>query len=171
MINENYKNRLQQLAGIIKENSFVDTDGNLNNFASQGNYIQGTEKFKYSITFQEIDRSQFGDDEDINDYTNQGYEWDESIDELSSIIEKAKNDYGTYSPSSSPVMAGCWWSSTEPKNNREYIEKGKEVYYSLHIKNIDGSDLSKEQSKFITKLLNPSTKTYWDDLDNKWTNI
>ena len=33
MINENYKKRLQQLAGLLNENATVDHDGALSNFA------------------------------------------------------------------------------------------------------------------------------------------
>lgn len=168
IVSEEYKNKLKKLAGIIRENSFIDNDGNLNNFSFQGEYIPGDAQFKYSITYQEVDRSQFGDDEDISDYTDRGFEEEESIDELYNIIQNAKHNYGTYEPSSSPVTAGCWWSSTSPKNDRSYFEKGVEKYFSLHLKNLDGSNLSKEQCEFITKLLNPSSRAIWDDLDNKW---
>ena len=57
MINENYKKRLQKLAGLIKENSFIDNNGQLNNFSHHGQYIPGSTKFNFSITFQEIDKS------------------------------------------------------------------------------------------------------------------
>ena len=167
LVSEQYKNRLQQLAGLVKENAYIDANGQLQNL----NYIPGTKEFIYSITYQELDRSQFADGEDISDYTDQGYDIEPTNSRLSFIIENAKNNYGIYEPSSSHVIAGCWWSSTQPKQNREFFEKGKEVYYSLHIKNQDGSDLTKEESEFITKLLNSSLRTYWDDNENKWQGI
>jgi len=169
MISENYRKRLMEIAGIDEKTAFLNSDGQLANFSETGDYIPGSKEFKYSITYQKIDKSQFADGEDISDYTDQGYEIEPVLSRLSFIIENAKDNFGIYEPSSSPVSEGCWWSSTSPENSREYIEKGLEKYYSLHIKKLDGSNLTKEESEFITKLLNPSTRTYWDDMDNKWT--
>lgn len=167
IVSENYKLRLQKLAGIINERFFMN-DEDSKNFFFQQNQIPGNTEFKYSITYQEVDKSQFADGEDISDYTDQGFEVEESIDELYSIIDQAKSNYGTYEPSSSPVSAGCWWSSTSPEMSRAHIEKGLDKFYSLHITHLDGSELSKEESEFITMLLNPSKRVTWDDIDNKW---
>ncbi len=172
MLNENYKKRLQKLAGIISENAFVDSDGNLNNFSNQGNYIPGDKEFKYSITYQELDPEQGGDEEN-DDYTDQGFEIEETRSRLGFIIEIAKN-MGINSPSSSPANSGMWWSSNDPENSRDYFERGIQKFYSLHIKNLDDSKLSTEESEFITKLLN-MPRVSWEDWDNtekpKWKGL
>lgn len=164
-INENFKKRLQKLAGIIKENTFIGPDGQLNNF-DFNDYISGEKEFIYSITYQEIDKSQFEDGEEINDYTDQGFEIEPTHAPLYEIIENSKNDYGIHEH----VGSGSW-SSTSPDQTRDYFEKGLEKYFSLHINHIDKKEITKEEEQFITKLLNPSSRAKWDDLDNKWKNL
>lgn len=172
MINENYKKRLQQLAGIIKENSFIDAGGKLNNFSSEGNYIPGDKEFRYSVTFEELDPEQ-GGEEGNDDWTDRGYEIEETTSRLGFIIELAK-EHGISEPSSSMATEGMWWSSVDPENSREFIEQGIQKFYSLHIKNLNGSSLSKEESEFITKLLK-SRRVSWEDWDNsvspKWKGL
>ncbi len=162
MINENYKKRLQKLAGI-QESASVSPGGDLKNFSPHIGYIPGDKEFIYSITYQELDPNE-GGDEGNDDWTDQGYDIEDTKSRLGFIIDIAQSN-GISEPSSSPPSAGMWWSSTDPEYSKDFIERGIQKFYSLHIKNLNGSPLSQDESGFITKLLK-SRRVSWEDWDN-----
>lgn len=162
MINENYKKRLQKLAGI-QENASIGQGGELKNFSPHVGYIPGDKEFIYSITYEELDPSEGGEEEN-DDWTDSGFEVENTTSRLGFIIEIAKSN-GISEPSSSQPSSGMWWSSNDPEQSRDFFERGIQKFYSLHIKNLDGTPLSKEESGFITKLLK-SRGASWEDWDN-----
>lgn len=136
-----------------------------------GGTMQGNKKYKYSVTFQTITP----ESAEAGDYESQGFEVEETIDELQDILQDGVNRYGVSEPSSisykdgvGKVSSGCWWSSSSPDNDRDYFEKGIEKYYSLHIRNIDGSELSDEEAQFVNDKLKEGRNLHWDDEENNW---
>lgn len=136
-----------------------------------GGTMEGDKKYKYSITYQTVTPESAED----GDYADNGYVIQDEVEELQDILQEAVNRYGIYEPSSvgykdgkRSVSAGCWWSSTSPDTDRDYWEKGHEKYYSLHINNIDGSELNQEESQFITDKLSEGRNLHWDDEEKKW---
>lgn len=136
-----------------------------------GGTLEGDKKYQYSVTYQTITP----ESAEEGDFDDSGFEVEKTIDELQDILQEAVNRYGIHEPSStknengiSSVTAGCWWSSVSPDNNRDYFEKGIEKYYSLHIYNVDGSELTQEESQLITNKLKEGRKLHWDEEEKNW---
>lgn len=125
--------------------------------------MRGDKKLKYGITYQTITP----ESAEHGDYDDAGWEVEEQVEDLSEIL-KIANNYGIYEPSSSRIMGGEWWSSVDPSGTRSYYEKGEETYYSLHISHLDGTDLTKEETEFVTEKLKSGRKLDWDNEDNEW---
>ena len=106
--------------------------------------ISENKKFKYSIYFQSFDEESL----EMGSSVDSGYEKIESIDTIGDILRLANSTYGIYYPVSFGV-----WESTEPLQNTEYFEKGIRKYFSLHIHNEDGTEISSDENDFITFLL------------------
>jgi hypothetical protein len=106
--------------------------------------ISPKKNFKYSITFQSWDEESL----EIGETDDKGYEVEETTDTIGEILYEANTTYGIYMP----VSFG-YWESTEPEENRDFFEKGIRKYYALHITNEDGTDISQEESDFISFLL------------------
>lgn len=129
-----------------------------------GGSVEGNKKYKYGITYQLVtpESAENGDFEDT------GWEREYAVEELQDILQDAVNRYGIYEPSGSPVHGGVWWSSVSPDTDRDYFEKGHEKYYSLHITNVDGSELTDEEALFVTAKLKEGRNLHWDEEENKW---
>ena len=106
--------------------------------------INKDQKFKYSITFQSTNE----ESRELGDFSKKGFVVEDELAEIGDILYKANTDYGIYYPLSFGV-----WESTSPDENKDYYEKGIHTYYSLHITNEDGTEISQEQNDFITFLL------------------
>jgi len=106
--------------------------------------ISGKKKFKYSITFTSWDEESL----EMGETDNRGYEIQDDIDTIGDILYKANTTYGIYMP----VSFGTW-ESTEPEEDRDFFEKGIRKYYALHLTNEDGTEISQEESDFISFLL------------------
>ena len=81
-----------------------------------------------------------------------GIEVDAETVNLHELLEYAW-EYGTSEPSSSIIGPRDWFSSVEPRHSREYIERGTEVYYSLHIDAINGHEPTKHQMQRIAGII------------------
>ena len=106
--------------------------------------IMGDYKMEYSITYSSFDE----DSLEVGESLDSGYEVEPEVETMSEILHMAYRDYGIYSP----VSIGRW-ESTIPLENRDYFEKGISKYFTLHIKNEDGTEISEEVNDFITLLL------------------
>lgn len=106
--------------------------------------ISPNKKFKYSITFESWDE----DSLEMGQTDERGFEVEQTIDTIGDILYEANTTYGIYMP----VSFGTW-ESTEPQEDRDFFEKGIRKYYALHIKNEDGTEISQEESDFISFLL------------------
>jgi len=106
--------------------------------------ISQNKEFKYSITYSSWNE----EDLEAGDTNNRGYEVKDDIDTIGDILHLANDRYGIYYP-----MSWGGWESTEPQEDTDYIEKGIRKYYTLHITNVDGTDISQEENDFITFLL------------------
>ena len=124
-----------------------------------GGTIYGNKKYLYSITFNTIT----DDSAIVGDFESNGFEVEEMIDELQDILQDASYKYGIHEK-----VSDNSWESTSPDMNHEYFEKGIEKYFNLHVKNIDGSDISKEESDFITQKLNEGKQLNWDSENAEW---
>jgi hypothetical protein len=106
--------------------------------------IKANRVLKYSITYQETDE----ESREVSDFSDSGFIIENETDEIGNILKLAVETYGIYYP-----VAFGWWESTYPVQNRDYFEKGIEIYYALHITNEDGTDITENESDFITFLL------------------
>ena len=131
---------------------------------AEGGVISGDKKYQYGITFQLVTP----ESAEEGDYEEQGWEREYEEAELQDILKDAVNRYGIHEPSSSDVTSHTWWSSVMPDENKDYWEKGHEKYYSLHVKNVDGSDISDDEAKFINSKLKEGRKLDWDESDKEW---
>lgn len=106
--------------------------------------ISQDKEFKYSITFSSWDEESLeaGETNDI------GFEVQEDSDTIGEILSLANERYGIYYPLSFGI-----WESTEPEEDKDFFEKGIRKYYTLHITNEDGTEISQEENDFITFLL------------------
>lgn len=105
----------------------------------------GDDQFLYSITYQTVTP----ESAEHGDYADQGFIVEKESGTLEEIAREAKNRYGIYSNTSSPAVASSW-ASVDPE--RDY-QSGEETYYNLHVRNVDGSELSEEQIQFINQYL------------------
>jgi hypothetical protein len=119
--------------------------------------LDGTKKYKYSITFRTITE----ESAEQGDWDKTGYEIEERDEELQYIIKTAHWDYGIN------YFTGSWWESTSPTSDRDYFEKGIEKYYDLHIRHTDGSELSKAEEEAITDLFK-NNKVKYDEDEKRW---
>ena len=106
--------------------------------------ISPKKKFKYSISFESWDEESL----EAGQSDVRGYEVEDDTDFIGDILYKANTTYGIYMP----VSFGTW-ESTEPNEDRDFWEKGIRKYYALHITNEDGTEISQEESDFISFLL------------------
>jgi hypothetical protein len=106
--------------------------------------IKANRVLKYSITYQETDE----DSREVSDFLDSGFIIENETDEIGNILKLAVETYGIYYP-----VAFGWWESTYPVQNKDYFEKGIEIYYALHITNEDGTEITQNESDFITFLL------------------
>jgi hypothetical protein len=120
--------------------------------------INGTDKFIYSITFQETTP----ESAEAGDYSSQGFEVDNEVEEMADILRKAYLHYGI----NYPISSGSW-ETTSPSHDRNYFEKGIERYYALHVKHVDGTPLTQDEHNFITALMNRGRYSF-DEQDNEW---
>ena len=97
------------------------------------------------------------DGEEVNDFSDQGFEIEPTIAPLSKIINAGVNSYYVSEPSSSHIHGGVWWSSHSDMDIRTGVEKT----YSLHISHADGSKLSDEEAKFIDHLI--KNRKQWEE--------
>ena len=106
--------------------------------------IKANRVLKYSITYQEITE----ESREYGEVSDSGFIIENETDEIGNLLKLAVETYGIYYP-----VAFGWWESTYPVQNRDYFEKGIEIYYALHITNEDGTDITENESDFITFLL------------------
>ena len=106
--------------------------------------IKANRVLKYSITYQEITE----ESREYGEVSDSGFIIENETDEIGNLLKLAVETYGIYYP-----VAFGWWESTNPVQNRDYFEKGIEIYYILHITNEDGTDITEKESDFITFLL------------------
>ena len=106
--------------------------------------ISPNKKFKYSISFESWDEESL----EAGQSDVRGYEVDDNVEAIGDILYEANTTYGIYMP----VSFGNW-ESTEPEEDRDFWEKGIRKYYTLHITNDDGTQISQEENDFITYLL------------------
>jgi hypothetical protein len=106
--------------------------------------ISPNKKFKYSISFESWDEESL----EAGQSDVRGYEIEGDIDTIGDILNKANTTYGIYYP-----LSFGGWESTEPEEDRDFWEKGIHKYYALHITNEDGTQISQEESDFISFLL------------------
>ena len=106
--------------------------------------IKANRVLKYSITYQEITE----ESREYGEVSDSGFIIENETDEIGNLLKLAVETYGIYYP-----VAFGWWESTNPVQNRDYFEKGIEIYYALHIKNEDGTDITENEFDFITFLL------------------
>lgn len=106
--------------------------------------INKDKQFKYSITFSSWDEESLeaGQTDDL------GFEIKDDVNNIGEILHLANDRYGIYYP-----LTFGGWESTEPEENTDYFERGINKYYTLHVKNVDGTDISQEENDFITFLL------------------
>ncbi len=132
-----------------------------------GGTLEGDKKYQYSVTYQTITP----ESAEEGDFDSQGFEVEKTIDELQDILQEAVNRYYIHEPSSTKngkPVSGTWWSSVSPNTDRDYFEKGIEKYYSLHVSNIDGTELSDEEAQLITNKLKEGRKLHWDEEEKNW---
>jgi antirestriction protein len=132
-----------------------------------GGTLEGDKKYQYSVTYQTITP----ESAENGDFDDSGFEVEKTIDELQDILQEAVNRYYIHEPSSTKngkPVSGTWWSSVSPNTDRDYFEKGIEKYYSLHVSNIDGTELSDEEAQLITNKLKEGRKLHWDEEDKDW---
>lgn len=84
----------------------------------------------YYETFYEADY-------DTGEPCERGEETSGVCDDLEQLRRVAQN-YGTLAGNCSEVESCTWFNSSSPACTRTHIEKGEDVFYSLHIVNIDG---------------------------------
>ncbi len=106
--------------------------------------INSDKKFKYSITFSNWDNESL----EIGETDDKGFEYQDEIDAIGEILYLANDQYGIDTPTSFGS-----WESSQPKEDADFYEKGINKYYTLHIHNLDGSDISQEENDFISFLL------------------
>jgi hypothetical protein len=106
--------------------------------------ISPKKKFKYYISFESWDEESL----EVGQTDNRGIEVEDSIDTIGEILYEANTKYGIYYP-----LSFGGWESTEPEEDRDFWEKGIRKYYALHITNEDGTEISQEESNFISFLL------------------
>lgn len=130
-----------------------------------GGTIHGDKKYNYSITYRTIFQSE---NEESPYEDGNGFEVENEIEELQDILQEAVNKYGIYAPTGSPIHAGISFESVTPKQDRDYFEKGIETYFTLHVKNVDGSDISLEETQLIADKLKEGRKLHWDEEEKNW---
>jgi hypothetical protein len=106
--------------------------------------ISPNKNFKYSITFSSWDEESL----EIGETNDIGYEIEDEIDTIGNILLKANTEFGIYMP----VSFGNW-ESTEPEESNNLFEKGIKKYYTLHLTNEDGTEITEEENSFISFLL------------------
>lgn len=106
--------------------------------------ISPNKKFKYSITFESWDE----DSLEIGQTDVRGYIEQDETDTIGGILIEANITYGIYMP-----FSFGRWESTYPDEDADYYEKGIRKFYFLEITNEDGTQISDEESDFITFLL------------------
>ena len=106
--------------------------------------ISPNKKFKYSITFESWDDYSL----EIGETDERGYIVEDETDTIGDILYGAGTTYGIYMP-----FAFGRWESTYPDEDADYFEKGIRKFYFLQITNEDGTQISDEESDFITFLL------------------
>ena len=106
--------------------------------------INQKKQFKYSITFSSWDE----DSLEAGETNDRGFEVKDDTDTIGEILYLANDRYGIYYP-----LSFGGWESTEPEQDTDYWEKGINKYYTLHITNTDGTDITQEENDFITFLL------------------
>lgn len=106
--------------------------------------ISPNKKFNYSISFEAWDDESL----EVGQTDNRGYEVEETTDEIGEILYEANTTYGIYMP-----FAFGRWESTYPDEDADFFEKGIRKFYTLHITNEDGTEISQEENDFITFLL------------------
>jgi hypothetical protein len=106
--------------------------------------ISPNKRFKYSITFESWDE----DSLEMGQTDVRGYIEQDELDAIGDILYEANTTYGIYMP-----FAFGRWESTYPDEDADYFEKGIRKFYFLEITNEDGTQISDEESDFITFLL------------------
>jgi hypothetical protein len=106
--------------------------------------ISPNKRFKYSITFESWDE----DSLEMGQTDVRGYIEQDETDTIGDILYEAGTTYGIYMP-----FAFGRWESTYPDEDAEYFEKGIRKFYFLEITNEDGTQITDEESDFITFLL------------------
>lgn len=101
-------------------------------------------EFKYSITYAITTPESL----ENGDYEEQGFEVEPEESPIGDILRSAHFTYGIYSP-----IAIGRWESTEPVSDRNHFEKGESKYFTLHLTNADGTEITEEEHEFITYLL------------------
>lgn len=86
-------------------------------------------KVNYELFYQ--------DDYEAGEASERGEETSGTCDDLDELRRVALK-YGTLTGNCSDVKSVTWFSSHYPTCTRAHYEKGEDVYYSLHITNIDG---------------------------------
>ena len=106
--------------------------------------ISPNKKFKYSISVESWDE----DSLEVGETNDRGFVIEDTVEEIGDILLEANTTYGIYMP-----FAFGRWESTQPDEDADFYEKGIRKFYTLHISNEDGTEITDEENDFITFLL------------------
>ena len=87
------------------------------------------------------------------DVAERGYESereDVDVDELERLIQ----NHGFSQPSSSRLEDRMWFSSTSPREDRDYFENGERKFFSLHLHSVNGEPPALEDYADIARMAN-----------------
>jgi hypothetical protein len=106
--------------------------------------ISPNKNFKYSISVESWDE----DSLEVGETNDRGFVIEDTVEEIGDILLEANTTYGIYMP-----FAFGRWESTQPDEDADFYEKGIRKFYTLHITNEDGTEITDEENDFITFLL------------------
>ena len=100
------------------------------------------------------------------DVAERGYE-SEHEDVNAGELERLVHKYGFSEPSSSRLEDRMWFSTTSPREDRDYFENGERKFFSLHLHSVNGEPPTLEDYADIARM----AKIKMPDLDKVGTNI
>lgn len=102
-------------------------------------------KFEIAITYQTVTPESV----EIGDFDSTGYQIETETGTLEDILDYVKS-YGPFNETACyPICPHCWFINSECAQDRAYFEQGEETTYCLHVKNVDGSDLTQKEIEFM----------------------
>lgn len=99
----------------------------------------------------------YEDDYEAGEASERGEETNGTCDDLDELRRVALK-YDTLTGNCSDVKSATWFNSCHPACTRAHYEKGEDVYYSLHITNIDGRPPTSTERSEIARFLIASGK-------------